>query len=353
MDVVTEFINKIAYKFPKGYPDLNDPADKKLLESLMGLNEEEEEEDELNKLINRIKQGGYSEAQLKSISSKLDVFGGQEGLDAILKAAQITDSTIGIGGVGDIIGNYLAATQDLDSFIKNHDTKPLTYSDISTTGNLISIINQGTGVDNKTIQNIINIKGQEGGRGVGKGEAALALFFNDVLKSTGDGDNVVNGKPLEVKGTAGRLGKRGRAASRNNPLLQKVDDSENVSNVNRFDIFLPQLIQDGIPPKELYKDLDDFIKEYWPSANPISDFLKVNDLDSQIDVRKAIQQVYASNYLNGLNYDQLIFINTEKQPGSYYKFDDRNEFYNFINQNTTRFSSPIGVGDLDPQVFVK
>lgn len=39
MDVITEFINRISYKFPKGYPDINDPADKALLESLMGLNE--------------------------------------------------------------------------------------------------------------------------------------------------------------------------------------------------------------------------------------------------------------------------------------------------------------------------
>ena len=353
MDVVTKFINKIAYKFPKGYPDLNDPADKELLESMMGLKEADEEEDELTQLLTKLKQGGYSSSQLKSISSKLDVFGGQEGLDVILKQAQITDSTMGIGDINDIIGNYLASTQDLDKFINNHDTAPLSYSSISTTGNIISVINQGTGVDNKTIKNIIDITGQEGGRGVGKGEAALALFFNDVLKSTGDGDNVVNGKPLEVKGTAGRLGKRGRTASRNNPLLKKVDDSENVSNVNRFDIFIPQLIQDGIPPKELYKDLDDFIKEYYPNADSISDFLNINDLDSQVEVRKAIQQIYASNYLNGLNYDQLIFINTEKQPGVYYKFDDRKEFYNFINQNTTRFSSPVGVGDLDPQVFVK
>jgi len=31
MDPLTTFINKVAYKFPKGYPDMNDPKDKEML----------------------------------------------------------------------------------------------------------------------------------------------------------------------------------------------------------------------------------------------------------------------------------------------------------------------------------
>ena len=77
MDVVTEFINKIAYKFPKGYPDMNDPADKELLESLMGLNEAEEDDEEeklIDKLISTIRSSGLSDDELnsyiKSINNK-------------------------------------------------------------------------------------------------------------------------------------------------------------------------------------------------------------------------------------------------------------------------------------------
>lgn len=44
MDAITEFLNRVSYKFPKGYPDLNDPSDRDLLESLMGVKEAEEEE---------------------------------------------------------------------------------------------------------------------------------------------------------------------------------------------------------------------------------------------------------------------------------------------------------------------
>jgi hypothetical protein len=42
MDVITKFLEKYSYKFPKGYPDLTDPADKKLMQELLseiGINE--------------------------------------------------------------------------------------------------------------------------------------------------------------------------------------------------------------------------------------------------------------------------------------------------------------------------
>ena len=31
MDPIIKFLNNISYKFPKGYPDINDPKDKKML----------------------------------------------------------------------------------------------------------------------------------------------------------------------------------------------------------------------------------------------------------------------------------------------------------------------------------
>ena len=38
MDILEKFIRKVAYKFPKGYPDINNPEDKALLEELIGEN---------------------------------------------------------------------------------------------------------------------------------------------------------------------------------------------------------------------------------------------------------------------------------------------------------------------------
>lgn len=55
MDVITEFLNKVAYKFPKGYPDLNDPSDRDLLESLMGVKIQEAPSSEAQEAINILK----------------------------------------------------------------------------------------------------------------------------------------------------------------------------------------------------------------------------------------------------------------------------------------------------------
>ena len=74
MDVINKFLDKYSYKFPKGYPDLTDPADKKLMQELLseiGIDEQEniyEEEEvvsgepmdpitnnELNDLVNVFK----------------------------------------------------------------------------------------------------------------------------------------------------------------------------------------------------------------------------------------------------------------------------------------------------------
>ena len=35
MDNITKYLNKVAYKFPKGYPDMNNAQDVLLLETLM------------------------------------------------------------------------------------------------------------------------------------------------------------------------------------------------------------------------------------------------------------------------------------------------------------------------------
>ena len=70
MDVVTEFINRIAYKFPKGYPDINDPADKSLLESLMGLNEEVPNMSGTKKAVAFITQKVGDEYGVKPLPSK-------------------------------------------------------------------------------------------------------------------------------------------------------------------------------------------------------------------------------------------------------------------------------------------
>ena len=73
MDIITKYLNNIAYKFPKGYPDINDSKDMELLnEMIKGFIKEDEDkitkkdlvnlindldldDDQINKLFNRTK----------------------------------------------------------------------------------------------------------------------------------------------------------------------------------------------------------------------------------------------------------------------------------------------------------
>jgi glutathionyl-hydroquinone reductase len=48
MNVITKFLEQYSYRFPKGYPDLTDPSDKKLMREILseiGINEAEENTD--------------------------------------------------------------------------------------------------------------------------------------------------------------------------------------------------------------------------------------------------------------------------------------------------------------------
>ena len=81
MDPITKYLNNIAYKFPKGYPDMNDPKDKvmlfELIEQQLGLFSDEE----LDKLTVKIKDKTGVDLDKVDKSTKnqiLDIIGDDE-----------------------------------------------------------------------------------------------------------------------------------------------------------------------------------------------------------------------------------------------------------------------------------
>jgi len=137
MEILDKFFKKYAYRFDKGYPDMDNKEDVLLLESLLsevlgsdfkieenqpypfsddeveqikqdtGIDVEEVDTDaELDELLDRLKQNKYSSSQIRSIINKLDVFNNEEELTQILNIAQITDTTIGVNNISDVISTY-------------------------------------------------------------------------------------------------------------------------------------------------------------------------------------------------------------------------------------------------------
>ncbi len=114
---------------------------------------------------------------------------------------------------------------------------------------------------------MFNFSGKESGRGVGKGEVAMALLFNDVkMASAGAGDLDWSGKSLEVKGSNARLGGRDRKfegfeRTALGQLAKKYDKSDSM-----LKSLIPNLAdEEGINSKELLDAVIDFENQAHPN----------------------------------------------------------------------------------------
>jgi len=167
MDVINKFLDKYSYRFPKGYPDLTDPADKKLMQELLS-------------------EVGISEApETSAFTSRRpeQPEGETRTYYKILKDAGLSDKTL--GEVGTIFNEkYGKNPSYLDIMSDNFRNK-----DISDIKNIFNIF-----------RDYVDIKGD----GIGKGEVATIMGVTD---STSGGqaekDILIKGKIYDVKDLAG------------------------------------------------------------------------------------------------------------------------------------------------------
>ena len=101
MDPITKFLNKVSHKFPKGYPDMNDPKEMEMLMEMFNkLVKEEEEKPEISKatLKKLIDDTDLSDAQLSKLNSvikkitfttPIENYLNQKGKDSNVSSAQV------------------------------------------------------------------------------------------------------------------------------------------------------------------------------------------------------------------------------------------------------------------------
>ena len=178
MDVLTEFLNRVAYKFPKGYPDLNDPKDKALLESLMGLNEAEEEKKEKisakQKLINLLDGVEINDEVAQQIEKLLVTSTFKPSIMSYINDQGFTAEKFKTGeSAVDYIFKKLADS-DVEDFI-TYAKDPKKFSSMPSVGNF----EKELGLPPKLVLDLIGIEpGQDaGGSAIGKGEVFLGLIF--------------------------------------------------------------------------------------------------------------------------------------------------------------------------------
>jgi len=168
MDILEQFIRDVAYKFPKGYPDMKDPKDVELLHKL------------LNETVLIPKQSTISEG------SEEDIYDG------------VIRKTLG-----------LKEGEKIPIPKKKYSLKSGTF------------IEQVSSEDKPIFDKLYNVappkKGEEEGetKGVGNGEIALYWLYqfsgNDVKvgRSGDDPDLFIDGKGVEVKAYKSHVGKIG------------------------------------------------------------------------------------------------------------------------------------------------
>ena len=184
MDILEQFIRDVAYKFPKGYPDMKDPKDVLLLHKL------------LNEVVETSKNSTIVEG------SEEDIYDGVIRKTLGLKEGEPIPQPKGKYTLKDGTFTEQVSSEDKNEFDKLYNVAPPK-------------------------------KGEEEGetKGVGNGEVALYWLYqysgNDVKigRSGDDPDLFINGKGVEVKAYKSHTGKIGLGrfgTDRNNLQLLSI-----------------------------------------------------------------------------------------------------------------------------------
>lgn len=192
-----------------------------------------------------------------------------------------------------------------------------------------------TGLNDKTISNLIKIQpgADAGGSATGPAEIALILLFDNVFNSTSGGDLVVDGQTTELKGKGGRLGQqagRGKELNIKNNFLSNMlstdlnakeeflgnPENRNIAYAikNSYELLVDgdiiseadfvASVQEGIG--NIFFNKESVARKYFDSS------LNYNDV---VDVGRALAKTNLEAYMDKINVDTIIF--HEHRPPKY------------------------------------
>jgi hypothetical protein len=376
VDPIITFLNKVAYKFPKGYPDMNDPKDKEMLfEMITGITNEQQlslfSDEELEDLTIKIKKGEEDPENLDKeeitallnlnkddkefislIKKKLKSQPKRKAFNKMAANANIDEKTVeGKDTPGELF-SILTNNDDVDNFDEYINKGQLSLKSLKSeeTRNIINDLKQ-TGISGDSITQLVNFGGYEGGRGVGKAEIAMALLLKDVKMMVGQkGDLDWDGNYLEVKGTSGRLGGRDQKLSGTANILKLLKKYPDISNSVRPDLFIPELIANGEDEDKILNLTKELATVMYPNANNIDKEIIKDILTENIPLRIAFQKIYVDNYVNAEGVDDFIFVDTSNRFGNYL-VKSPEELIDYVSTNFTKFSGPVSIKNLSPTTF--
>lgn len=198
MDVFDKILKEYSWKFPKGYPDINDPKDKEFLISIVEelVTEEETDLDELRNNLDSIIRNISDPEDLKQITKYAKNLGFGKQMKTHLSSKNL--STKDILFFQSLLSD-LGKTGEFAKIAENPPTFDLNKS---------NYFDQIPGFDSAELTSLYNnMKDSiQGTVSLGPGEAFLSVFFNNVEKAKSKGDLMIDGKEIELKSRTGSTG---------------------------------------------------------------------------------------------------------------------------------------------------
>ena len=246
MSITDKLVTEWAFRCKKGYPDMNNPDDIKILKEIYSqfgiVMEEEKPKPEPTKTVEDLitllsaKTGELSPEQVEKLFKIINKTG--KGYTTTLMD-KLLDKKLGEEQAL-IVAGYADRNHFEDKMVASIDNKANTFAALGESGNLASALSKLSGVDTNYVSKLIGFTTGAGQKGVGRGEIALVSFLSDTESAkTGDvkvADGVVELKASSLtdknKLTGSILapktigGRGGSAASIANELLKFFTDED-------------------------------------------------------------------------------------------------------------------------------
>ena len=329
MDPITKFLYKVSHKFPKGYPDINDTNDRKLLNSLLENILKEEEADgttSKEEIIKILKDEDFTPEQLTRILSSVSSIKYKKSIIDYIKS-----KGKGPAKVAENIYNKMVNTGDAAVYAEYLNNMK-DYSSIGDSGNLIT---QFDFVSKDLVDYILRLEPSIGRVSTGKGEILLSVMLKDVKDAISGGDIEAGGKEVEVK-NKGAVPMGQKAEFSVNSMETVYTDIEKEINPKLAnDISLKGVVRKrpfnrlGIVFDEIAKEQPEALEDY---ILAIDKALKKNypGLDfSKLDIK---------SYVNGNSFDWLkLELDLAKEVVKLYIQTEGFEEVFFLNDNNGNY----------------
>lgn len=207
--VIDKLILEWSWRCEKGYPDINNPADKKVLDKLLAeygvspgkfITEQEDEKSDI-KVEDIISLLKAKDTELND-SQKLKIFKIVEksgkGLSSSLYESLIQKNLV--EQQASVIVGYADRVNIEDKILKTLENPDNTFSKLGNQGNLIKILEELTGISGEYIDTLVRFTVAKT-KSIGRGELALISLLYDTFAAS-KGDIQLKDKTLiEVKAT--------------------------------------------------------------------------------------------------------------------------------------------------------